>query len=185
MEEHHLTGCISTLQVSRASYTGSQRIHFLLLQVRCYGPRLSTAPHLHSLWPPLQSSPLCLGCGVKTSTALQGLAADIVQSGSSGVTAEDQQGSRSDMPAAADGSSPTDTEPAVSGSAKAEGIHEATPVHVSAEAKQPSSSATSGSKSAWFGRAGGLLNRWAVPVKVKKEPKSSHKHGIADVIDLT
>ena len=53
------------------------------------------------------------------------------------------------------------------------------------EAKQPSTGAKSSARSAWFGKAGGLLNRWAVPVKVKKEPKSTSKHGIADVIDLT
>ena len=53
------------------------------------------------------------------------------------------------------------------------------------EAKQRSTGAKSGARSAWFGKAGGLLNRWAVPVKVKKEPKSTSKHGVADVIDLT
>ena len=110
----------------------------------------------------------------------------MVQSGSSGVTAEDQQASRPDMPAAADGSGLTDNKPAVSGSANLEVINEAASAHASAaEAQQLKGGAASGSRSAWFGRAGGLLNRWAVPVKVKKEPKSTHKHGIADVIDLT
>ena len=117
---------------------------------------------------PCWSFPLCLASG-EIPIALQGLAADMVQSGS-----------------AADGGSLTDNEPAVGGSSKAEVVNEATPAHASAaEAQQPKGGATSGSRSAWFGRAGGLLNRWTVPVKVKKEPKSTHKHGIADVIDLT
>lgn len=148
-------------------------------------PPAQALHHICIYQPPVWSFPLCLAC-CEVCTALQGLAEDVVQSGSSGVTAEDQQASRSDMPAAADGSSLKDSEPAVSGSVKAEVVNEATPAHASAaEAQQPKGGATSGSRSAWFGRAGGLLNRWAVPVKVKKEPKSTHKHGIADVIDLT
>lgn len=62
----------------------------------------------------------------------------------------------------------------------------------------PRTSAKSG-KTAWLGRAGGLLGRWTVPVKVKqkpnsvdrqavwvkKEPASIGKHGVTDTIDLT
>ena len=68
-----------------------------------------------------------------------------------------------------------------------------------------STAAKSSSKAAWLGKASGLLGRWSVPmkvkkepgsvdkhaksaakpVKVKKEPKSTGKHGVTDVIDLT
>ena len=60
-----------------------------------------------------------------------------------------------------------------------------TPADTTAEAKQPKSAAKSGSNSAWFGKAGGLLGRWTVPVNVKKEPSSNSKFGVAAVIDLT
>ena len=36
----------------------------------------------------------------------------------------------------------------------------------------------------WLGKAGGILGRWAVPVKVKKERKSGQR-GVAATIDLT
>ncbi len=117
------------------------------------------------------------------SDALQGLAADMMQSGTPAVTADGQQ---------KDTSSKADTEAAkedISKADKASSSREILPTPagpgVVLEAKQRSTGAKSGSRSAWFGKAGGLLNRWAVPVKVKKEPKSTSKHGVADLIDLT
>lgn len=49
--------------------------------------------------------------------------------------------------------------------------------------KAASTARKSGSQS-WLGKAGGLLGRWTVPVKVKKERKSGQR-GVADTIDLT
>ncbi len=119
---------------------------------------------------------------------MQGLAADMMQSETPAVTANGQQ---------KDISSNANTEAAREDTSKADNASSSIPgptskilstpagPGVALEAKQPSTGAKSGARSAWFGKAGGLLNRWAVPVKVKKEPKSTSKHGIADVIDLT
>ena len=78
-----------------------------------------------------------------------------------------------------------------------------TPASTSAatQGAKQSVAAKSSSKAAWLGKASGLLGRWSVPmkvkkepgsidkhakpVKVKKEPKSTGKHGVTDVIDLT
>lgn len=49
--------------------------------------------------------------------------------------------------------------------------------------KAASTARKSGSQS-WLGKAGGMLGRWTVPVRVKKERKSGHR-GVADTIDLT
>ncbi|KAA6425538.1 MAG: hypothetical protein FRX49_04435 [Trebouxia sp. A1-2] len=134
-------------QVSRASYTGSQRIHFLLLQ---------------------------------------GLAADMMQSETPAVTAECQQKDTSSNAAAREDTSKADKASSSIPGTTSEILPTPTGPCVVLEAGQGSTGAKSGARSAWFGKAGGLLNRWAVPsVRVKKEPKSTSKHGIADMIDLT
>ena len=49
---------------------------------------------------------------------------------------------------------------------------------------QPGTAQKSGSK-AWFGKAGGILSKWAVPVRVKKEPRSRPSGVMEETIDLT
>ena len=49
---------------------------------------------------------------------------------------------------------------------------------------QPGTAQKSGSK-AWFGKAGGILGRWAVPVRMKKEPRSKPSGVMEETIDLT
>ncbi len=120
---------------------------------------------------------------------LQRLATDLAQSGSAGAPSGSQQ---QVLPSGSAKQTEPDScikavVPIISGSFDAEVDKEVmmTPAASSEEAKPSSTAAKSGSKSAWFGKAGGLLNRWAVPVKVKKEPRSNSKLGVADVIDLT
>lgn len=49
--------------------------------------------------------------------------------------------------------------------------------------KAASTARKSGSQT-WFGKAGGILGRWTVPLKVKKEPESRHWR-VTETIDLT
>lgn len=58
-----------------------------------------------------------------------------------------------------------------------------TPAGSASGVKEASTSRKSGSKT-WFGKAGGILGRWTVPVKVKKEP-NSRPQGVTETIDLT
>ena len=112
----------------------------------------------------------------------------MMQSGTPAVTADGQQkdmSCKADTEAAREDTSKADKASSSIPGATSEILPTPAGPDVVLEAKQRSSGAKSGSKSAWFGKAGGLLNRWAVPVKVKKEPKSTSKHGDADMIDLT
>ena len=58
-----------------------------------------------------------------------------------------------------------------------------TPAGSASGVKEASTARKSGSQT-WFGKAGGILGRWTVPIKVKKEPNSRHR-GVTDTIDLT
>ncbi|DBA74384.1 TPA: hypothetical protein ACH3X1_011148 [Trebouxia sp. C0004] len=151
--------------------------------------------------PQLQSSPGSKAHGLPGSDAQhdvkpaaaaeewieQGLAADMMQSGTPAVTANGQQKgiSGSATEAAREATSKADNASSSILEATSEIVPTPAGPGVVSKAERPSTGAKSGARSAWFGKAGGLLNRWAVPVKVKKEPKSTSKHGIADVIDLT
>ena len=61
---------------------------------------------------------------------------------------------------------------------------EATTPAGSASAVKADSTARKSGSQTWFGKAGGILGRWTVPVKVKKEPKSRHR-GVTETIDLS
>ena len=58
-----------------------------------------------------------------------------------------------------------------------------TPAGSASGVNEASTARKSGSQT-WFGKAGGILGRWTVPIKVKKEPKSRHR-GVTETIDLT
>ena len=62
-------------------------------------------------------------------------------------------------------------------------LEASTPAGSASGVKEGGTARKSGSQT-WFGKAGGLLGRGTVPVKVKKEPKSKYL-GAAAVIDLT
>ena len=112
----------------------------------------------------------------------------MMQTGTPAVTADGQQkdmSCKADTEAAREDTSKADKASSSIPGATSEVLPTPAGPGIVLEAKQPSTGAKSGSRSAWFGKAGGLLNRWAVPVKVKKEPKSTSKHGVTDVIDLT
>lgn len=63
-------------------------------------------------------------------------------------------------------------------------VLEASTPAVSASGVREATTARKSGSQTWFGKAGGLLGRWTVPVKVKKEPRSKHL-GATAVIDLT
>lgn len=110
----------------------------------------------------------------------------MMQSETPAVTAECQQKDTSSNAAAREDTSKADKASSSIPGTTSEILPTPTGPCVVLEAGQGSTGAKSGARSAWFGKAGGLLNRWAVPsVRVKKEPKSTSKHGIADMIDLT
>lgn len=62
-------------------------------------------------------------------------------------------------------------------------LEASTPAGSASGVKEASTAQKPGSQT-WFKKAGGILGRWTVPVKVKKEPKSKHL-GMTDLIDLT
>ena len=69
-------------------------------------------------------------------------------------------------------------------SSRVDVLEAATPAQSGAAKAEASTARKSGSK-AWLSKAGGILGRWTVPVKVKKEPRSKPMRVVEEVIDLT
>lgn len=135
--------------------------------------------------------------------AVQGLAADMAQAGTAdaaltAVTDATTAAANAAAAAAADSIVPAasvnpteastgsraDEQPdAKLPSAEVSMLEATTPAGSASGVKEVSTARKSGSQR-WFGKAGGILGRWTVPVKVKKEPRSRHM-GVTDTIDLT
>ena len=106
---------------------------------------------------------------------LQGLAADIVQQGSS---EEDTVGRQATSLGA------SGAQPAADVRSKTDLLELGSPAKPQDPIELSPAAGKSGAKSGWgFGKASGLLNRWAVPIKIKTEPKA--KRAVDEVINLT